>query len=119
MGITDKEFYEMKADVATQGKDILDIKSRLDDVERKQETLYEMNKNIALMAQSLKQMEGDVSEVKENQKEFADELSNLKNAPAQETLSNYKKIKIAAISAVVSGAAVTLAGAIFAALVTK
>lgn len=119
MSITDKEFYEMKADVATQGKDILNIKTRLDDVERKQETLYEINKNIALMAQSLKQVEGDVGEMKENQKEFADELSALKNAPAQETLSNFKKMKIAAISAVVSGAAVTLAGALFATLATK
>lgn len=113
MAVTEKEFYEMKADVATQGKDIVDLKSRVGDVERKQETLYDMSKNIALMAQSLKQVEGDVGEVKKNQKDFADELSELRNAPAQETLTNIKKIKIAAISAIVSGAAVVLAGVVF------
>ena len=51
------------------------LQSRISDVEKKQEMLYEMNSNIALIAQSLKQVEGDVGEVKENQKELSDKVT--------------------------------------------
>lgn len=116
MAITDKEFYELKAGVQSNTKDVSDLKERMVDVERKQELLYEMNSNIALMAQSLKQVEGDVGEVKESQKELSKKVSTLENAPAQETLSNIKKIKIAAITAVVTLIASGIAGAVIAVL---
>lgn len=116
MPITDKEFYEMKADVQANGREIDKLGVRISDVERKQETLYEMNKNIALMAQSLKQVEGDVGEVKESQRELSNKVSTLENAPAQETLNNLKKIKIAAITAVTTMIATGVAGAIIVAL---
>jgi phage-related tail protein len=88
----------------------------VNDVEKKQEMLYEMNSNIALIAQSLKQVEGDVGEVKENQKELSDKVSTLENAPARETLNNIKKIKIAAITAIATMIATGVAGAIIVAL---
>ena len=116
MPISEKEFYEVKADVQSQATALGNLSLRLNDVERKQETLYEMNKNIALMAQSLKQVEGDVGEVKENQKELTDKVSTLENAPAQETLNNLKKIKIAAITAVVTMLSTGIAGAVIVAL---
>ena len=80
MAVSDKEFYELKADTQSNIKEIADLRSRVNDVEKKQEMLYEMNSNIALIAQSLKQVEGDVGEVKENQKELSNKVSTLENA---------------------------------------
>ena len=116
MAVSDKEFYELKADTQSNVKEIADLRSRVNDVEKKQEMLYEMNSNIALIAQSLKQVEGDVGEVKENQKELSNKVSTLENAPAKETLDNIKKIKIAAITAVATMIATGVAGAIIVAL---
>lgn len=116
MAVSDKEFYELKADTQSNIKEIADLRSRVNDVEKKQEMLYEMNSNIALIAQSLKQVEGDVGEVKENQKELSNKVSTLENAPAKETLDNIKKIKIAAITAVATMIATGVAGAIIVAL---
>ena len=116
MAVSDKEFYELKADTHSNVKEIADLRSRVNDVEKKQEMLYEMNSNIALIAQSLKQVEGDVGEVKESQKELSSKVSTLENAPAKETLDNIKKIKIAAITAVTTMIATGVAGAIIVAL---
>lgn len=116
MAVSDKEFYELKADTQSNIKEIADLRSRVNDVEKKQEMLYEMNSNIALIAQSLKQVEGDVGEVKENQKELSDKVSTLENAPANETLNNLKKIKVAAITAVATMIATGIAGAVIIAL---
>lgn len=116
MAVSDKEFYELKADTQSNVKEIADLRLRVNDVEKKQEMLYEMNSNIALIAQSLKQVEGDVGEVKESQKELSSKVSTLENAPAKETLDNIKKIKIAAITAVTTMIATGVAGAIIVAL---
>ena len=106
----------MKADTQYNVKEMAELRSRVNDVEKKQEMLYEMNSNIALIAQSLKQVEGDVGEVKESQKELSSKVSTLENAPAKETLDNIKKIKIAAITAVTTMIATGVAGAIIVAL---
>lgn len=116
MAIEERDFYELKAESSSHGKEISDLRSRVSDVEKKQEMLYEMNSNIALIAQSLKQVEGDVGEVKENQKELSVKVSTLENAPAKETLDNLKKIKIAAITAVATMLSTGIAGAIILAL---
>lgn len=116
MAISERDFYEAKAGVQQNTIEIDNLKTRVTDVEKKQEMLYEMNSNIALIAQSLKQVEGDVGEVKENQKELSDKVSTLENAPAKETLDNIKKIKIAAITAVTTMIATGVAGAIIVAL---
>ena len=117
--VTDKEFYELKADTQTNTKEITDLRGRMGDIEKKQEMLYEMNSNIALIAQSLKQVEGDVGEVKENQKELSVKVSTLENAPARETLDNMKKIKIAAITSVATMLATGVAGTIIMAITSK
>lgn len=116
MPISEKEFYELKSNSSANTKEINSLTSRVSNVEKKQEMLYEMNSNIALIAQSLKQMEGDVGEVKINQKELSNKVSTLENAPAKETLDNYKKIKIAAITAVTTMIATGVAGAIIVAV---
>ena len=116
MAISDKDFYGVKVDVQSNTKDIADLKGRMSDVEKKQELLYEMNSNIALMAQSLKRVEGDVGEMKVEQREVAQKVTALENAPAQETLSNFKKVKIAAITAVATLVVSGIAGAVIAAL---
>ena len=116
MAISERDFYEAKAGVQQNTKEIKNLKTRVADVEKKQEMLYEMNQNIAIIAQSLKNVEGDVSEVKESQKELSDKVLTIENAPARETLDNMKKIKVAAISAVVTMVATGIAGAVIVAL---
>lgn len=117
MPISDKEFYEVKADVQLHNKSILDLSSRVGNIEHKQEALYEISKSLSLMAQSLKRVESDVTEVKNNQKSLGNKVFELENAPAQETLANFKKIKIAAITAVATMIATGIAGVIMVALV--
>jgi transcription antitermination factor NusG len=116
MAISERDFYEAKAGVQQNTIEINNLKTRVTDVEKKQEMLYEMNQNIAIIAQSLKNVEGDVSEVKESQKELSDKVLTIENAPAKETLDNMKKIKVAAISAVVTMVATGIAGAVIVAL---
>lgn len=107
---------EIKSRAESNTHQIDELKVRMEKQEAKSETLYQMSENIALMAQSLKQVEGDVGEVKENQKELSNKVSTLENAPANETLDNIKKIKIAAITAVTTMIATGVAGAIIVAL---
>lgn len=108
-----KIVQEIKSRAESNTHQINELKERMSKQESRSEVLYQMSESIALMAQSLKQVEGDVREVKSNQKELSTKVSTLENAPAQEALNNFKKIKIAAISAVVSGAAVAIAGMVY------
>lgn len=108
-----KIVQEIKSRAESNTHQIDELKERMSKQESRSEVLYQMSESIALMAQSLKQVEGDVREVKSNQKELTTKVSTLENAPAQEALNNFKKIKIAAISAVVSGAAVAIAGMVY------
>lgn len=119
MPISEKEFYEVEAVVQSHKKDINDLERRIGDLERKYEGLYEINKNLSLIAQTLKHLENDISEVKETQKRLTEsqlsltkKVAELENAPAQETLANLKKIKIAAITAVVTMFATGIATAL-------
>lgn len=108
-----RTMQEIKSRCESNSHQINELKERVTKQESRSEVLYQMSESIALMAQSLKQVEGDVGEVKTNQKELSAKVSTLENAPAQEALNNFKKIKIAAISAVVSGAAVAIAGVVY------
>lgn len=116
MPVSDREFYEVKADVQLHSKSIIDLSTRMTDIEHKQEALYEISKSLSLMAQSLKHVENDMEEVKENHKSLTKKVSELENSPAQETLANLKKIKIAALTAVVTMLATGITGAIIVAL---
>lgn len=116
MAISDREFYEVKADVQLHGKSIIDLSSRVGDIEHKQEALYEISKSLSLMAQSLKHVENDIEEVKENHKSLTQKVIDLENAPAQETAAGLKKIKIAAITAVATMLATAITGIIIVAL---
>lgn len=40
MAISDKEFYELKANSQANAKEITDLRSRVSDVEKRQEMLY-------------------------------------------------------------------------------
>lgn len=107
---------EIKSRGESNTHQIEELKERISKQESRSEVLYQMSESIALMAQSLKQVEGDVGEVKESQKELSSKVSTLENAPAKETLDNIKKIKIAAITAVATMIATGVAGAIIVAL---
>lgn len=110
---------EIKSRAESNSHQIEEIKERIAKQESRSEVLYQMSESIALMAQSLKQVEGDVGEVKENQKELSVKVSTLENAPARETLDNMKKIKIAAITAVATMLATGVAGALIMAIASK
>ena len=111
-----KIVQEIKSRAESNTHQINELKERMSKQESRSEVLYQMSESIALMAQSLKQVEGDVREVKSNQKELSIKVSTLENAPAKETLDNIKKIKIAAITAVATMIATGAAGAIIVAL---
>lgn len=119
MPVSDREIYEIKADVQLHGKSIIDLSSRVTDIEHKQEALYEISKSLSLMAQSLKHVENDMEEVKINHKALTQKVSELENAPAQETFASLKKIKVAAITAVVTMLATGIAGVLIVALAKK
>ena len=119
MTIEDKEFYELKGEFQSCLKSVDELDKRISDLERKYEGLYEINKNLSLIAQSLKHLESDLSELKEAQRNLTEshrsltkKVDELENAPAQETLSNLKKIKIAAITAVATMLATGIATAV-------
>lgn len=116
MDILDKEFYELKADVKSQSESISNLATRMASIEHKQEHLCEISKSLSLMAQSLKRVEDDVAEVKDSQKSLTSKVAEIENAPAQETLANIKKIKIAAITAIATMIATGVGGAIIVAL---
>lgn len=123
MSIDDKDFYDLRLQVQSNNRDINDLAKRISDIERKYEGLYEINKNLSLIAQTLKHLENDISEVKETQKSLTEshmsltkKVAELENAPAQETLANLKKIKIAAITAIATMFATGIASAIIVAL---
>ena len=119
MHIEDKEFYDVKTEVQLHSKSIIDLSTRVGDIEHKQEALYEISKSLSLMAQSLKHVEDDIEEVKVNHRSLTRKVTELENAPAQETLAGLKKIKIAAITAVVTMFATGIAGVAIVALATK
>lgn len=116
MVIEERDFYKLKSDVQSHSRELTRLGSRMGEVEKKQEMLYEMNQNIAIIANSLKQVEGDIGEVKETQKDLTEKVLTLENAPAKETLDNLKKIKIAAITAVATMLATGAVGVLIAAL---
>lgn len=123
MPISDKDFYELRGEVQSNIKCLGELNNRMSDLERRYEGLYEINKNLSLIAQSLKHLESDVFEVKEAQKHLTEshrsltqKVTELENAPAQETLNNLKKIKITAITAVVTMVATGIATAVIVAL---
>jgi len=91
---------EVKSRAESNTHQIDELKIRMEKQETKSETLYQMSENIALMAQSLKQVEGDVGEVKENQKELSNKVLTLENAPAKETVAQINNIKWSIISAI-------------------
>ena len=111
-----KVIQEIKSRAESSTHQINELKERMSKQESRSEVLYQMSESIALMAQSLKQVEGDMGEVKSNQKELSAKVSTLENAPAQEALNNLKKIKIAAITAVATMLSTGIAGAIMLAL---
>ena len=123
MPISDKDFYELRGEVQSNIKCLGELNNRMSDLERRYEGLYEINKNLSLIAQSWKHLESDVFEVKEAQKHLTEshrsltqKVTELENAPAQETLNNLKKIKITAITAVVTMVATGIATAVIVAL---
>lgn len=107
---------EIKSRAESNTHQINELKNRMSKQEARSETLYQMNENIALMAQSLKQVEGDVGEVKINQKELSEKVSTLENQPAKDMTARISGVKWSVISAVCGAAGVGIFWAIIAQL---
>lgn len=91
---------EIKSRCESNTHQINELKERMTKQEERSETLYKMSENIALMAQSFKQMEEDVGEIKESQKDLSQKVSTLENQPAKETVAKMNSVKWSVISAV-------------------
>ena len=52
MPISDKDFYELRGEVQSNIKCLGELNNRMSDLERRYEGLYEINKNLSLIAQS-------------------------------------------------------------------
>ena len=95
-----KEIQEIKSRAESNTHQIEELKTSVHHLEEKQDTIYKMSENLSLMAQSLKNVEEDVSDVKQNQKELSNKVSTLENQPSRESLENIKKIKVSVITAI-------------------
>lgn len=95
-----KEMQEIKSRAESNTHQIEELKASVHHLEDKQDTIYKMSENLSLMAQSLKNVEEDVSDVKQNQKELSNKVSTLENQPSRESLENIKKVKMAVITAI-------------------
>lgn len=99
---------EIKSKTENNELNINKLENRISKQEARSETLYQMSENIALMAQSLKQVEGDVGEVKITQKELSEKVSTLENQPAKDMVTRITSVRWGIISAVCGAAAVGL-----------
>lgn len=99
---------EIKSRGESNTHQIEELKERISKQESRSEVLYQMSESIALMAQSLKQVEGDVGEVKNSQKELTNKVSILENQPVKDTVARITSVKWSVISAVCGAAGVGL-----------
>ena len=75
-----KEIQEIKSRAESNTHQIEELKASVHHLEDKQDAIYKMSENLSLMAQSLKNVEEDVSDVKQNQKELSNKVSTLEGA---------------------------------------
>lgn len=113
------EIERIKGVQTAQGQDIASLKEKARKIEEKQELMYEMNKNIALMAQSQQRTEESMGEMKAGFKTLSNEIQEIKNAPATEMYSDMKKIKFNMVSAISVIVATGMFGALVAVLASK
>lgn len=99
---------EIKSRGESNTHQIEELKERMSKQETRSEMLYQMNENIALMAQSLKQVEGDIGEVKENQEKLSEKVSTLENAPAKDTMAQIAKVKWSVVSAIAGAIGISI-----------
>ena len=85
-----KEIQEIKSRAESNTHQIEELKASVHHLEDKQDAIYKMSENLSLMAQSLKNVEEDVSDVKQNQKERSNKVSTLENQPSRESLENIR-----------------------------
>ena len=107
-----KEIQEIKSRTLSNSHRIDECVSRITKVEEKQELMYQMNENIALMAQSMKNIEGNMQDMNTDIKDLSGKVNALENAPAKEMLENYKKVKFNVSSALAISTATALLGAV-------
>ena len=97
--IEEKEFREMAVHIESidnrcksNTHQIEEIKQHVTSVEEKQEAIYEMNKNIAIMTQSLTSVKDDVGDLKTGQEQLSVKVTALESQPAEDIKKRYDKI---------------------------
>lgn len=111
-----KELQEVKSRAESNTHQIDELKERVSQVEHKQDVMYQMSENLALLAQSMKNVESDVSDVKGNVNDLSNKVSVLENKPAQNLFTNVVKIKVAVITTICTAIGAGLLWVIIAAL---
>ena len=97
--IEEKEFRDMAVHIESidnrcksNTHQIEEIKQHVTSVEKKQEAIYEMNKNIAIMAQSLTSVKDDVGELKTGQEQLSVKVTALESQPAEDIKKRWDKV---------------------------
>lgn len=114
-----EDIATLKGAVHENTEDIKELKLKAKSIEEKQELMYEMNRNISLMAQSQQRMERDLNGMNNNIGDLSNEVSALKNAPAQESYGNLKDIKHSIISSIAVALATGVLGAVVGMMINK
>lgn len=114
-----REFEHLKGEVSSNTKEIAELKEEAKKIKDKQDMMYEMNQNIALMAQSQQRMEENMEDIKEDVGNLSAEVQEIKNAPAQEMLQGVKKIQWNVVSTIAVSIATGIAGYVIAYVLSK
>lgn len=91
---------------------IEEIKEEIKEIKEENKAIYDIVCSVKVMAERLGNIEDKVDETAEGLKRTEAKLNEIENAPFERTAGNLKKIKIAVITAVCTGVAVSIATAV-------
>lgn len=98
-----RELQEVKSRCESNTHQLNEVKVAINELQQKQDMMYEMNTNIKLIAQSMTTMQRDVNEVHVSQKNLEDKVAVIENRPDRAVGDAWSKIKVAAGTALVTG----------------
>lgn len=105
-----RELQEVKSRCESNTHQLNEMKVAINELQQKQDMMYEMNTNIKLIAQSMTTMQRDVNEVHASQKNLEDKVAAIENRPDRAVGDAWNKIKIAMCTAVATGVVAYVVG---------
>lgn len=91
---------------------IEELKEEMKEMKEENKAIYDIACSVKVMAERLGNIEDKVDETAEGLKRTEAKLGQIENTPAEKTAGNLEKIKIAVITAVCTGVAVSIATAV-------